>query len=413
MRISLITVGSRGDVQPFVALGAALRARGHDVDLATTAGFDWMAQEAGLGFRRLPGNPHAILEHPTVIAAIQKGPSTTRIAVAARKLPRTEEDDPEYGMGVVREAINGADLVVGNWATKLAFLIGPEVPWCEVSTWPRVPTRLFPALGWPALPLGGPYNRLTHWVTRSVEWLPARSLINRQRARENQPPLGLPSPFGEIGRSQLVLLPFSPEVFPRPADWPPQAHLTGYLVWERDRPVDPALAAFVDTDPKPVVLTLGSLWNVYPEERIVRTVVSAARRAGRRVVRVGGRVDYPADDVYRATEVEYPWLLRHASAIVHHGGFGTTGEAVRAGIPQVAMPSFSDQPFWSQVAHRIGAAVRPVPLTQLTEQTLGRAVDECLRDRAMADRAADIGAKLAAEDGNNTAVKILENWATR
>ncbi|HWM00954.1 MAG TPA: nucleotide disphospho-sugar-binding domain-containing protein [Actinophytocola sp.] len=412
MRISLVTIGSRGDIQPFVALGASLKSRGHDVTFATTADFGWMAEEAGLAFRALPGDPGAILKSPEVIAAIRKGPSTTRIAVAARKLPQSQESDPEHGLDAVLAAIEGADLVVANWMTKMACLVAcPAVPWGELSTWPRVPTGRFPALGWPHVPLGAPYNRLTHWLTRSVEWLPARPLINRRLAALGRAALGMSSPFREIGRTQPVLFPFSPEVIPRPPDWPAKAHLTGYLDWDRDRPVDPGLSDFVATDLKPVVLTLGSLWDVYPEEEILRTVVAAARRAGRRVVRVGGRVEYAADDVYLATEVDYRWLLARSGFIVHHGGFGTTGEAIRAGVPQVALPSFSDQPYWSRVAHRLGVAVAPVPLTKLTEATLADALDTCLADGVLSERARDIGARVAVEKGNEAAAEIVENWA--
>ncbi|HWM00953.1 MAG TPA: nucleotide disphospho-sugar-binding domain-containing protein [Actinophytocola sp.] len=413
MRISLPTYGSRGDVQPFVTLGACLRSRGHDVELAAPAEFAALAEQAGLGFRALPGNPSAALHRPEVVAAIRKGPSATRIGIAARKSGQSEEDDPVLVLGAMREAIEGADLVVANWMTKMACLIGPEVPWCTLSTWARVPTRKFPAVGWPELPLGGRYNLLSHKVWNALEWLPTRPVINRMRAAKDQPPLDKASPFRDTGRERPVLLPFSTEVLPRPADWPAAAHLTGFLFMDRDRPVDPALADFVGTGAKPIVLTVGNLWHIYPEQEVVDTVVATARRAGRRVVLIGGGEEHADDDVFRATEVDYRWLLSRSAAFVHHGGFGTTAEAVRAGVPQVVMPSFSDHPYMANLVHRAGVAVRPVPLTKLTERTLREALDACLNDAALAERARAVGARVAAEDGVGTAVKVIENWAAK
>ena len=411
MRISLVGLGSRGDVQPFVALGACLRSRGHDVDLASTAEFEGMSDEAGLRFRKLPGNPTEILNRPEVIAAIRKGPSAIRIGMAARKYPRTREDDPYYVLGETRKAMEGADVVVGNWMTKLACLVDLKVPWCTLNTSPRVPTREFPAPGWPRLRLGGMYNRFSHRVWGSLEWLPARRSINRLRADVGQSPLGMSSPFREVGERRLMLLPFSPEVVSRPADWPAEAQLSGFLFWDRDQPIDPGLAKFVETNPNPVVLALGSTWNVYPEEPIIPTVLSSARRAGRPIVLAGGQDHYAGDDVYCVHQVEYSWLFSKAGAVIHHGGLGTTAEAMRAGVPQVVMPSISEQPFWASAAQQIGVAPTPVPLKRLTADKLSRAIDQCLGDPGMAERAKGVGAKVSAEDGNGVAAKALEDWA--
>ena len=413
MRISLLTIGSRGDVQPLVGLGACLAARGHTVELATGGEFAWMAREAGLGYRQLPDEDSGeIMRRPEVVAAIRKGPSLTRVG---RAIQRTSGPaaDPEHLLAEVSAAMAGADLVITSWMTKMACLFGPEVPWLTLSTWPRVPTRQFPALGWPSLPLGGRYNLLTHHLWAHLEWQLSRPVVNRLRARAGQPSLGTSSPFRDDGLTRPILHPVSPEVLPCPADWPAEAHLTGYLFWDRDQPVSRPVADFVGAGAEPVVLVLGGYAHIYPSAEIISTVVSVARRSGRGVVLVGGPRDHAADDVYHVTEVDYGWLFARAAAVVHYGGLGTTGEAVRAGVPQVVMPSFSDQPFWAGQVHRIGIAAAPVPLTTLTADRLGRAVEQALTDQQMIDEARRVGAKVRAEDGNGTAAKIVETWAAR
>lgn len=160
MKIALVPFGSRGDIQPFLALGTALRARGHDVDLITTGNFRALAGEAGLTLQEVPGDTGNFFELPAVVESIRKSPSALRMT---RKLP--DVDAATYGEVLARidDACAYADFTVNALFTKGINVARDDRNWCATSWWPVTPTRHFPAFGAPEVPLGTPYHGFRTW----------------------------------------------------------------------------------------------------------------------------------------------------------------------------------------------------------------------------------------------------------
>jgi O-mycaminosyltylonolide 6-deoxyallosyltransferase len=406
----MLTFGTRGDVQPLVALGVTLRARGHDVAIGTAPSFAGLVTGAGLDFR--PVEPPAgmredLFTQPKMNAAIRKGPSFVRTVRSVT--PPT--DDEIVGMFTgMAAATADADLVVTAPVTHIAGFVSDR-PWCSVSWIPANRTREFPA--YQAKPrLGAGYNALTHRFFDTFQWTSQAWLANKYLKATGRPALRGKSRLAELGRDRPILYPFSQAVVPKPADWPALAHITGY--WFYDRPEwtpDPALRRFLD-QAEPLLLTLGSTWPVHDGDRTVDHALAAARAVGRPLLVVGGpERDLPAD-AFRTTEVDYGALMPRCAAVVHHGGCGTAGAALRAGIPQVAIPAVFDNPFWAARMHALGVSGPPVPLTALTEASLTASVTTALADGRLRDRAVSLGSLMAAETGLTTAADLVEHWHT-
>jgi UDP:flavonoid glycosyltransferase YjiC (YdhE family) len=154
--------------------------------------------------------------------------------------------------------------------------------------------------------------------------------------------------------------------------------------------------------------------NKKPQE-IARLVLDALANTHQRGIILSGwggmRADDLPDTVFRLESAPFSWLFPRMAAVVHHGGAGTTAAGLRAGVPSIMTPVFADQPFWGRRVAQLGVGPPPIPLRKLTVDLLAQAIETALSDTAMRQRAAELGAKIQAEDGIGNAISILEKIA--
>ncbi|MEV5826894.1 glycosyltransferase [Spirillospora sp. NPDC052242] len=416
MRVLLLTYGTRGELEPFVALGRALRDAGHEAVLAGPApfapfaaahGVEFAALDAGLaaGLRETMAGGRGVLRRMSLVRTLAAGgPALRRVLDDAWDAARAVRPDV---------VAHHAFPMAGH---HLAERLG--VPGALVVLDPMyLPTSAFPNPLYPAparLPRG--LNRATYELP-ALAWRFTAPTVGRWR-RE-----ALRLPRERSGRAaarrvgegaRLVLNATSRHVLPPPPDWPPAVRTIGYLRLPPPPGWRPpaALAAFLDAGEPPVCIGFGSAVGRDPAAS-GRIVADAVARAGVRAVVVGGaggiRVDDPGTRARRlcfVDEAPYEWLLPRVSAVVHHGG-GTTTPAVASGRPQVVCPFGGDQPSWARAMHRIGVAPPPLPQSRLTAAGLAAALREALESREIVRRAADLGRRVRREDAGAAAVAEL------
>jgi sterol 3beta-glucosyltransferase len=205
-------------------------------------------------------------------------------------------------------------------------------------------------------------------------------------------------------------------VVPHPLDWDASRLITGY--WFLDVPQDPPqkLVEFLSTGPAPVYIGFGST-IARDAPRLARLAIEALERSGQRGVlaaRRGGLAleELPAS-VCAVEAVPHRWLFPQMSAVVHHGGAGTTAAGLRAGVPNIVVPFTSDQPFWGWRVERLGAGPRPIPINRLTAAILAEAITIALNDQEMRRKASELGARIRNEDGVARAVAYIEAYFSR
>jgi UDP:flavonoid glycosyltransferase YjiC (YdhE family) len=320
-----------------------------------------------------------------------------------------------------RQALGGcadADLFtagVGGSGFGTALAERLNRPFVEAHLQPiGPPTALFPGPLLPQVPrwTGGAGMRLSHRVTA----LGVRALTGpgtkQVRALYGLPPRpaarepGLPAVYG-----------YSPIVVPAPPEWGPDRHVTGYwTLRDGDGWTPPAeLAAFLDAGPPPVCVGFGSMVGKDPAG-LAALVVDAVRRSGGRAILLSGWGGLAgvgdADDVLVLDQAPHDWLLPRCAAVVHHGGAGTTGAALRAGVPAVVVPFGADQPFWGARVAALGTGPQPIPRKRLTATGLVHAL-RTAAEPAMRHRAAEVGERIRAEDGVGAAVAWYDAVADR
>jgi UDP:flavonoid glycosyltransferase YjiC (YdhE family) len=414
-----MTFGTRGDLDPYLALGRGLAARGHEPIIATHEYYRDTVEAEGLGFR--PVRPDAHPEDRELFARAMHPRRGSEVVLREIVLPHLVESYQDTA-----EAARDVDLIVTHPLTFAGPIVAAErnLPWVStvlaplsffsrydfpvVAPMPRA-WRLYGIPGVPGLMI-----RLFRAVTRS--WTePVRALRAERRVRPGGDPLyeGQHSPLLTLGLFSRVL------AEPQP-DWPPSAQRTGFLFHDPaagDDPEAARLEAFLDAGPPPIVFTLGSSAVVVAGSFFEQSL-GAARRLGMRAVLLVG--DDPAnrpaaplgDDAIVVDRAPYHALFPRAAAIVHHGGIGTLGQALRAGRPMLVVPWSHDQPDNAHRAARLGVARVLVPGRYRADRAAA-AVKALLDDPACVARASRIGETVRSEDGVAAACDAIEEAALR
>lgn len=411
MKILVLTLGSRGDVQPYVALGRGLQQAGYNVRLATAAPFAEFVRGNGLEFVPLTGKFLELMETRAGKAAFAGKAGALKLLREAKPIMRQLLDDSWH-------AAEGVDAVVYHPKALSGYSIAEKLAIPGILAVPLPlysPTRAFPSPILPVGNLGGLLNRASH---RLAVWLAAASMKGTLNGWRREV-LGLGPARSELelqGRPVLRLYPYSPAVIPTPADWDANSIATGYWFLEQadEWAPDPALLRFLADGPAPVYVGFGSM---PAEDAAAKTgvVLGALAETGLRGVLATGWGGLSAsavpDNVFVLDAAPHDWLFPRMAAVVHHGGAGTTGAGLRAGVPTVICPFFGDQPFWGRRVAALGAGPTPIAQKKLTTERLAAALRSATGDPAMRTRAATLGATIRTEDGIGRAIEAIETYA--
>ena len=415
MKIAIVALGSRGDVQPYVALGKALKAAGHGVKLVTHENFETLVTSHGLKFCAMPGNVQAVMESDELRALLEKGNFLAINAYTSKLVKTISIEWAKAGL----VACQGMDLLiggVGGGTIMRALAEKLQIPILQAHVFPYTPTIAFPAvlfLPWLSK-FGGIVNWLSHHLMRQIMWQSSRNADRLVRSQV----LGLPPApfFGPKKDAKLMPFPtlygFSPSVIPKPADWR-NTEVTGawFLDAEPDWTPPESLVSFLARGPAPVYIGFGSMGSRNPEETAGLVLQAIAQTGQRAILQSGWGGLAPQDlpeNVLVVNLVPHSWLFPQMAAIVHHGGAGTTAASLRAGVPSIVIPFFGDQPFWGQRVADLGVGPAPIPRKKLTIDRLAQAIQTAMGDPVMRQRSAQLGAKIQAEDGLARVVETID-----
>lgn len=416
MHLSLLTYGTRGDVQPFIALAVRLQREGHSVRLAAPEAYAALAAEYGVPYMALAGDPSQFARDLTD----RVGGNLLKVIPVARQfvMPLAQQV-----IAAVRVACAGADMILHSFLlTTGGHAIAREmnVPDISVQFFPAfAPTGEFPAPGFPQLPLGKLYNRYSHHLLKQIFWYGGHAGYDTIKKQSPAFPQQITWPFCASERRMTPrVYAFSPTVIPHPPDWGEGIHITGY--WWLDRPSDwqppRQLLDFLRAGPPPLCVSFGSMVS-RDAERVYRVVLAALARSRKRGLIVSEwpgwqSLDVPPEVLVTAA-VPHDWLLPRMGANIHHGGAGVTGAVLRAGLPSLAIPFGADQPFWARQVAKLGVGPAAIAYQRLTVENLTEAISQLLQNAEMKQRAAEVGQQVQAEDGLGSAMEIINQYRLR
>ncbi|KAG0651468.1 UDP-glucose:sterol glucosyltransferase 80A2 [Hyphodiscus hymeniophilus] len=412
LNIVVMVIGSRGDIQPFLKLGKALKGHGHRVRIATHPAFrDFVQKDSGLDFFSVGGDPAELM------AFMVKNPGMIPTMETLKKgeVGRRREQMAEMFEGFWRACINATDdekdvsnlRMMGDKAPFIAdaIIANPPsfahihcaerlgIPLHLMFTFPYTPTQAFPH------PLAnikktnvdpGYANFMSYPLVEMMTWQGLGDLVNNFRVKT----LGL-EPVSKLwapGQLYRLKVPYtylwSLWLVPKPEDWGPEIDIAGFVFLDLASSFKPPqeLTDFLDAGDPPVYIGFGSI-VVDDPDKFTKMIFEAVKKAGvRALVSKGwgglGDEDNTPDSVYMLENTPHDWLFPKCSAVVHHGGAGTTAIGLKCGKPTMIVPFFGDQQFWGSMIGEAGAGAKPVPYKELTSDKLAEGIKQCLTDEA-------------------------------
>ena len=415
MRALLIAIGSHGDVHPFVGLGLALRARGHEVTLMASGHFEPLARRVGLDFA--PAGSAAEYE------ALALRPELWHPVKGFRLIMQntTQLLRPVYEF-IARSYVPGETVVAAS-TLGLGARVAQDKLGVPTATVHLQPSTIRTSHETPRLP-GGPFRPWQPtWVKSALWWVADRLVIDPALApgvNAFRAEVGLPPVNGIMKgwwNSPDRVIGMFPEWFARPQpDWPPQTRLAGFPLYDEKglEPLPEALVRFLDAGDKPVAFTPGSaMWQ---GRAFFDAAVGTCRLLGRRGLLLTRRAEHVPPglppEVLHVPYAPFSELLPRCAALVHHGGVGTSSQALAAGVPQLVTPMAHDQPDNAERLERLGVA-RWLPIQRFEPEPAAKLLGELLESAAVAEACAAVQRRLRPEDGVARACELLEELSGR
>ena len=415
MRITVLATGSRGDIQPFLALAYGLLQAGHELCFVSNAIFAPLVRPYGLSFRPISWDPVESLRKQPMLA----GWKWYQFPVEARKAQRLTRQVYEQAQRESWLACQDCEHLVYSllspWGYSIADKLG--IPAIPGVLHPLTPTRYFPTQLL-LHNLGGTLNLFSHRLAEQALWLIIRQPTNQFRTQTlHIHPIQSTNLLALLRQQKIPLLcNLSPTIIPRPLDWPDTVHMQGY--WFLPAPVSwqpsAELTEFIHQGPPPIYIGFGSM--VYRDPQTVgKTVLEALRLSGQRGILARGwgglQIDsVTSERIFCIDEAPHDWLFPQTKAVVHHGGAGTTAAILRAGVPAITIPYMQDQPFWAQRLQQFGVSPSPIPHKKLSVENLTEHLVMVSQDATYQTRARQIREQIRAEQGVECAVSTIEDY---
>ncbi|KFA71896.1 hypothetical protein S40288_09517 [Stachybotrys chartarum IBT 40288] len=396
LNVLIQVVGSRGDVQPFIALGNELQRLGFRVRLATHDLFEEFVRSSGLEFYPVGGDPAALMAYMVKNPGLIPSFKSLKAGEIQQKRDMIEEMLEGFWYSCFRQDIvTGApfvaDAIIANPPAfahiHCAQVLGIPVhimftmPWTSTSAFPHPLANLSNDSGNSSMA-----NYASYAIVEYLTWQGLGDVINKwRRSLDLEDVAAFDGPL----LAERLRVPFtycwSPTLIPKPADWGRHIDVCGFFFRNAPSYSPPEdLARFLSAGPAPVYVGFGSIVLDDPQ-RIVHIILDAVHAAGVRAIISKGWSDLggsASEDIYWIGDCPHEWLFAQVAAVVHHGGAGTTACGLRHGVPTVVVPFFGDQPFWGEMVAKAGAGPKPIPCKQLDSQKLADGIAYCLTPHA-------------------------------
>ncbi len=416
--VVLAAYGSLGDLHPALAIAIALRDRGHRATLLSHEMYRPKVESEGIAFATLPPNLAELDDFGATMRRAMDGPDGSRYVIQELVLPHVAATT-----AAIDAAAHDADLLVAHPLTFGVAIVAEKrgLPWASTSLQPLLQYSALDPSVWPQAPWLEPWGRrfpaLYHafFAVGKVVSRPWMGAVDGVRASMGLPRATLHPMYEGVFSPLLHLVLFSRALAAPQPDWPPSSVQCGFAFYDREdhaAGLPAELAAFLDAGPPPLVFTLGSS-AVHTAGLFYTNGAHAAARLGRRaVLLVGRKIAQRLPDPLPSGVVVFPYapyseLLPRAAAVVHQGGAGTTGQALRAGRPMVVVPFAHDQADHAARIARAGVGLA-LPRDRCDAATLTAALGRVLAEPGFAERAAAVGAEVRAEHGANAAADAIE-----
>ncbi|RAR43883.1 glycosyltransferase [Paenibacillus sp. MDMC362] len=412
MKIKLLTIGTRGDVQPFIALARGLQNNGHDVVICTSQDFEGFVRGHGVGFGPIQANIMKLAQ--SAEGKRMLGSNPLEIMKQMKKLiyPMMQQmlDD-------LWTASQDADCLIYHPKAFAGYDIAQKLNIPVFAAHPIpiiVPTGAFTN---PILPFtfrNRWLNEKSYHLNRFMLLSFKKMLNTWRRDTLHLPPRSLFSDDLHVnGRDIPVLYGCSPSIIPFDPKWKDRVCMEGFWFLE-DTDWDPPreLESFIASGSSPIVISYSSMPLKHPDH-VLEMTMQALRQTGQRGIILVGWSGMQvsgngAENILCIQEAPHAWLFPRAAGVIHHGGAGTTAAVLRAGKPMTISPFNADQPFWAKRIYELGVSTKPIPEKSMSVASLAERIAELTSDSTLTANVMALSDKISEERGVDRTVEFIE-----
>ncbi len=419
MKIAITTVGTRGDLQPYIALGIGLKAAGHDVLIVSAKNEAAFVQHYGLDFFPLDVDIQKIMESDDV-KGMAKGNNPIKFIVSHLKGSKKMKQKLVATQAEIWTACQDADAIIFHPGMPIGFFIAKQLGKVSIlaNPFPMVGTSLYPSILFYTMPrLGKAFNVFTHFIFQKLFWALSKSAIKEFWDANVKTNMNFSiSPIQQqIESGMPVLNGYSELLFSHDDKWGKNIHTTGSWLVETEAnfipPID--LVQFIEKAEPPIYIGFGSMKDVESFNVTFKMIAEAlAITKQRAVVALGWSTlnnDEPIpDNIFLIESIPHSWLFPKMKMLIHHGGVGTTAAGLTAGKPTIIIPHNADQPAWGLRVYELGVGAKPIKKTKLTVDKLASTILFALQP-AIVLNAEKLGVELRKENGVSEAVRFINS----
>ncbi len=420
MRIAITTVGTRGDLQPYIALGLGLKQAGHEVLIVSSKNEELFVKNYGLDFFSLSVDIQKLMEGDEV-QEMAKGNNPLKFIVGHLKGSKKLKQLMVETQGEIWTACQFADIIIFHPGMPLGFFIAKEKKRMSImaNPFPVISSKDYPAILFYTSPrLGQLWNNITHKIFEKLFWSLSKPAIVEFWNKTVKTKMNFSvSPISQQIQSGMPIINgYSNLFFQQSDNWPNNIHTTGSWFIDEEPNFSPPsdLINFIDNGQTPIYIGFGSMKDITSFKKTLDIIIAALDITKQRAVVGLGWSKLPSNEaipqnVFLIESIPHTWLFPQMKTLIHHGGAGTTATGIRAGKPTIIIPHNADQPAWGQRVYELGVGSKPIKKTQLTSAKLASAI-QFTQQADIISNAKKLGQELRKENGVKNAVEIINEY---
>lgn len=409
--ITIICAGSRGDFQPYVALAQRLKILGEEVRISGFSQFENFVRGYGIDYVPIEVDYEELGVDPKMLKQAGSADNPLKMILTFNKMKK-------YGAQIAKQtydSLEGSELIVYHPGCVIGYFAAQEMNIPSVLATPFPMNKTEEYLSVVTYGKARPTNinkKISYKMIQGMLWLASSNTVKQHwKERFGRVPKNFKSPYEKISKDHIAMVSCSNFVFPRPKDWDKNIYQSGYWFVEENKEYKPSkeLEAFINNGEKPVYIGFGSVFDSDEKDKIVRIIIDALKKCGKRGIISGmGKVDNLPDNIISVDGIPHTWLFEKVSVVCHHGGAGTTAAGFRTGVPSVIIPFSNDQFAWAHRAFDLGVGAKPIYKKDLTSDKLAEGINYAL-NKDIIERAEMLSKNIALEDGAlDCAKKIVD-----
>lgn len=413
--ITIICAGSRGDFQPYVALAQRLKILGEEVRISGFSQFENFVRGYGIDYVPIEVDYEELGVDPKMLKQAGSADNPLKMILTFNKMKK-------YGAQIAKQtydSLEGSELIVYHPGCVIGYFAAQEMNIPSVLATPFPMNKTEEYLSVVTYGKARPTNinkKISYKMIQGMLWLASSNTVKQHwKERFGRVPKNFKSPYEKISKDHIAMVSCSNFVFPRPKDWDKNIYQSGYWFVEENKEYKPSkeLEAFINNGEKPVYIGFGSVFDSDEKDKIVRIIIDALKKCGKRGIISGmGKVDNLPDNIISVDGIPHTWLFEKVSVVCHHGGAGTTAAGFRAGVPSVIIPFSNDQFAWAHRAFDLGVGAKPIYKKDLTADKLAEGINYAL-NKDIIERAEMLSKNIALEDGALDCAKKIVDMLNR